>query len=208
MKVTSFLPWLAAMVLCIVTFQSCSDDWEEPYLNIANDELTANSAGGSLAIPVECNTHWQVLSFPEWVTVNSPEGNGSSELQLDVAANSSFARSGKVVIAANAVVQTVKLTQQASTSGTLSVTTGSCSVTGLMSNYTFTFDFKISNPHLASSAGIIFGGQKYPCDQLSPYSYVQVKLKTLNPYGGTYQAYAVNASTGKTVYGKTKTISK
>ncbi len=208
MKVTSFLPWLTAVVLCVATFLSCSDDWEEPYLHIADDELTTNSAGGTLAIPVECNTHWQVLSCPTWVTVDSPEGNGTSELLLNVAANNSFARSGNVVIAANAVVQTVALTQQASTSGRLSVVTGSYTVSGFLSNYTLTFDFTISNPHLASSAGIIYGGQKIPCSQLGSYNYVEISLKTFNPYGGTYQAYAVNASTGNIIYGSIKTVSK
>lgn len=206
MKFTSLLSWLAVTICGSVTFLSCSDDWEEPYLHIQDEEISVKSSGGSLTIPIECNTHWQILSLPTWVSTENSEGNGSSDLLFEVATNQSSARTGKIVVAANAVMQTVELTQQASTSGTLSVKTGSCTVSGLRPNYMLTFDLTITSPHLASKAGVIYGGQTYYCSSIGSYSYVEVDVYSLNPYGITYQAFAVNAITGKYVYGSTKTV--
>lgn len=198
-----------ALSFSTIIFLSCSDDWEEPYLNISDSEISVSSSGEQVLVPIETNSHWRVLSsLPSWVTMEQTEGDNSSELVIDVASNSSFQRICKLVVAANAVTKNIKLTQAASTSGTLSVTTGDCTVTGFFGKYTLTFDFTVKNPHLASEAGIMVGNNKYPCETLGSYCFVQVSLQTLNPYGGTYQAYAYDKVHNKYVYGKTKTITE
>lgn len=208
-KIFRLFLMLTAVAFSTSSLTSCSDDLEEPYINIQQKEFRVNSVGEKVAVPIESNGRWQIISpVPEWVTIENAVGSGTSELIIDVASNSSFERSCNLVLAANVKIETIKLTQSASTSGKLSVSTGSCTVDGWLGHYTLTFSFTVINPHLASRAGIIYNGQQYQCSELGSYCTVQISANSLNPYGGSYQAYAIDKSTGKYVYGSTKTINK
>lgn len=201
----------AAVLCCVLMLVSCEDDWEAPYMKVTGTEYNISGAASQISIPIETNSGWRIVSsVPSWITIGSMDGSGTSELVVDVAENTSFARSCDLLIAANTNVETVKITQSASTSGRLSVTTGDCTVTGLLGKYTLTIGFTVANPHLASSAGVEIDGKKYRCEGKlsSSYNYVQVTLTALSVNGLEYRAYAVNKSTGQYVYGSTKTISK
>lgn len=198
---------LTAVAFSTSSLTSCSDDWEEPYMNIPQKEIKVSSTQEKVTVPIESNRRWKIISsIPSWITIENTMGDKTSELIIDVASNSSFERSCVLILAASTQTETIKLTQSAATSGSISVSTGYCDISGIWPNYTLIFSFSITNPHLASVAGIIYKGKKYPCSAINDYNTVSVNVKGLNPYGGSYQAYAINRTTGKYVYGSTKKV--
>lgn len=200
-----------AIICCMLAITSCEEDWDEPFLNISQTEYKVGNEAEQIIIPIETNLKWQVVSaLPAWITIENMEGSGSAEIMADIAQNGSFSRSCELIIAAGTESQTVKISQTASTSGKLSVETGDCDVTGLLGKYTLTINFKVTNPHLASRAGVEINGKEYDCEGTisSSYNYVQVTVNSLGVIGTQYRAYAVEKSTGKRVYGSTKTINR
>ena len=196
------------MVICsLCVFVACDDYWESPSIRINDTEYSVPSTASKIEIPIETNVGWRIVSsLPSWIVADKMFDSGSSELILDISANNSGARSHKLMIAASTAVCIVEISQVASVVGTLSVTTGDCYKTGFLGNYSLTMYYTVRNPHLASEVGIEVDGKKYPSDNYASGSgYVEITSK-VNITASKYRAYARNKTTGRYVYGSTKTI--
>lgn len=152
---------LAALAAGAFAFASCTDDWEETYLSVGQTSFDVPSGGETLTVPINTNSSWRVVLPTSWVSFDKNSGNGDDELNITVPRNSSNKRSGEVNICAGPEFQTIKIEQAASTSGTLSVTTGSCTITRVKSGssykYTIKANYTVRGGHLASEAGVVFG---------------------------------------------------
>ena len=63
-----------------------------------------------------------------WVTFDKTSGTGNSELQISVGRNRSNKRTTIVTVCAGTESAEIEIEQAASTTGTLSVTTGACTI--------------------------------------------------------------------------------
>lgn len=189
---------------------SCENDWETPYIDIIETKYNVPGNSNELIIPVEANCNWEIISqIPSWIAIEQPKGSGSGELSINISANNSYARSCELVVVAYADTETITINQKASTSGTLSVKTGECTITGSWMKYYLTIDYTLMDPHLASKTGIEINGKKYDCsDSPSNYHSMTITMQTLSVAGLQYRAYAVNGSTGEYIYGNYKVIGK
>ena len=99
-----------------------------------------------------------------------------------------------------------------SATGTLSVTTGACTIkrekSGSKYKYTITAGYNVQGGHLASEVGIMFGNSpsKTTGTITDGLHKATAYVTTSNSnYTVTYRAYAVKKSNGAKVYGTTKT---
>ena len=203
---------LFALASSAILISSCSEDWEEDYLLVDKTSFNVGNSGETVTISIRTNTDWRVVTNnASWVTFDKAHGSGNSELQITIGRNSSNKRTGKVTICAGTEYVEIEIDQAASTSGALSVSTGTCTITraksGSSFKYTITAKYTISGGHLASEAGVMFGNTKSKTTgTISNGTHTAtITVTTTNPsYSVTYRAYAVNKSSGATVYGTSK----
>lgn len=69
-----------------------------------------------------------VTKNASWVTFDKTSGTGNSELQISVGRNRSNKRTAIVTVCAGTESAEIEIEQAASTTGTLSVTTGACTI--------------------------------------------------------------------------------
>lgn len=193
----------------IFSFISCENDWEPPYIEIVETVYNVSSSNSEIKIPMETNRQWEILSeIPSWITVEKNKGYGSGELSLSIAQNGSYARSCEFMVAAYSATQKIIIKQAASTAGTLSVTTGDCTVYGYRGKYSLSFNYTLENPYLAARSGVEINGKKYECsDNPSLYNSFMVTMNVFSVSGLSYRAYAVK-NTGGYIYGDYKVIGK
>ncbi len=187
---------------------SCGDEWEAPFVQADNTEYSIPNTESQFVIKLESNRNWKIFSeVPEWLQISQTEGGGTTDLQVVASANNSYARTANLLVVAGTAAETISISQQASTSGRLTVETGNCSVTGFLGNYTITVGFTLGNPHLASEAGVEVNGKKYKCEEaLKTSNVVQVAMNTLTVGNVSCRAYARNKLTGEYIYGSTKYV--
>ena len=204
---------LFALVFGTSLLLSCSEDWEDVYLSIDKTILSAGNSRETATISIQTNTDWKVVTRnASWVTFDQTSGSRDGELQMTIGRNSSNKRTGTVAVCAGTEYAKIKVEQAASTSGTLSVTTGSCTITrtksGSSYKYTITATYTVFGGHLASEAEIMFGNSKSKTIGTitdGTYTATAFVTTTNSNYTVTYKAYAMNKSTGATVYETSKT---
>lgn len=204
---------LVAINTGIFSLSSCTEDWEEAYLQVDQRTITASNSGETITIPIETNSSWKVVKRnADWVAPDKVSGSGDTQLQLTISPNTSNSRNGIITIVAGTEVAEIKIEQSASTSGKLSVTTGSCTITrtktGTKYKYTITAQYTVSGGHLASETGVIFNGSKsYMKGTIKDGTHTATIYVTSSnsSYSVNYQAYGIKKSNGTYVYGSSKT---
>lgn len=189
------------MGFALTVLSSC---WEDYYIDIeqevATDEIVYNvdAAGGTITIPIRCNTDWFIWNPPYWIIPNVESGTGNHELSVEVSGNTSYARTGTINIVAGTEVKTVTISQDVATSGTLAVKTVSCYVS--RQTQTLQASIYITSAHLASEAGVIVDGKTYKLNTTLKNGLNDIEVSKIK-VGGICQAYARNRYTGEYVYG-------
>lgn len=203
---------LAVLAIGAFAYVSCAEDWEDTYLTVEQTSFSVSSNGETITVPIKTNSDWKIVSPASWLSFDKTSGTGDSELQITVSRNSSNKRSAVVNICAGTEFQKIEIEQATSTSGTLSVTTGSCTMTrtksGTQYKYTITATYNITGGHLASEAGIMFGNSVSKTTGTISDGQHTAKLTVTSSsasYSVTYKAYAKRKSTGAIVYGASKT---
>lgn len=87
-------------------------------LTLSADKLQFDSFEGSKSVGIVSNESWKVKSMPEWVSVNTTEGEKDGEIQVSVQENNTTDdRNGEIVIATanNVASQTIQIVQNAKT---------------------------------------------------------------------------------------------
>lgn len=210
-KLFGFL-FMAVMAVGLFSLYSCSDDWEEAVLSVDASSFSTANTGGTETVSIETNSKWKAVTSASWISFDKTEGSGNDELQIIIGRNSSNKRTGKVTICAGTEYAQIEITQAASTSGTLSVTTGDCTITrsksGTKYKYTIKAEYTVKGGHLASETGVMLGSSKSKnTGTISDGTHTATFTVTSSSssYTASYKAYAVNKNTGNTVYGTTKT---
>ncbi len=197
----------------IFSLSSCTEDWEESYLQVDQKTINASNSGETVTIPIETNSSWKVVKRnADWVTPDKASGTGDTQLQLTISPNTSNSRNGVITIVAGTEIAEIEIEQSASTSGKLSVTTGSCTITrtktGTKYKYTITAQYTVSGGHLASETGVSFNGAKSsaiaPIKDGTHTATIYVTSSN-SSYSVNYQAYGIKKSNGTYVYGSSKT---
>lgn len=197
-------------MLGMYSLSSCSEDWDEAQLAVDNTKLNVGAAGGALTISIRINTDWKVVTGNHsWLSFDRTSGSGDSELKITVEQNSSARRVGKFIIYAGAEYVEIEVEQCE-----LRVTTGDCKITRKynsstkMHEYTIKVYYTVLDSYLASEYGVLINNTKYKStgDSSGGKWYIQTtESSTSSTYTVTYQAYAVNKTTGETVYGASET---
>ena len=205
-SIIKLLSILAILVASMFSVSSCTEDWEDAYLAIDQNNFSIPSSGETKTISIQTNSDWRV------VTKNASWGTGNSELQISVGRNRSNKRTAIVTVCAGTESAEIEIEQAASTTGTLSVTTGACTIkrekSGSKYKYTITAGYNVQGGHLASEVGIMFGNSpsKTTGTITDGLHKATAYVTTSNSnYTVTYRAYAVKKSNGAKVYGTTKT---
>lgn len=194
-------------LLPLITLSSC---WKDYYLDVEQEVETdecmfsVTAEGGSITIPIRCNTEWYVWNKPHWISFDTESGKGDHDLIAEISRNSSYNRSGNIDIVAGTEVKTITISQSTATSGQLSVTTGDCYAYGTAFKRTVQVFFNISSAHLASEAGVIINNKTYKLDSAPVEGFNSIIVENLVGLHGNCQAYAKNKNTGNIVYGSTK----
>ena len=91
---------------------------ETPSISVSPESIEEFAVeGGTSTVSLSSNRDWQVTEKPEWVTVSPAEGAASETAQtieISASANTSVARSGKIVFSTGIVSATVNVSQAAS----------------------------------------------------------------------------------------------
>lgn len=204
---------LVTLNASVLSLSSCSEDWEEAYLEIDRSNIEVSNSSTSVEISIETNSNWRVITKDvSWISFDKTSGSGSDKLVVNISQNTSNQRSCTATIVAGTEVAEIHITQSTSTSGTLSVTTGSCTITRVKSGsnykYTVTATYNVKGGHLASECGIMFGNNKSKTiGTISDGTHTATLIVTTsNPsYTTNYKAYAIKKSNGTYVYGTSKT---
>lgn len=110
------LKLLLLFALCLPFVASCSDDEEDPYVEVAQSQFTdLDATATTLTLKITSNTSWTVTSDAFWCTPKTANGEGSADIQLNVTENTGRAlRTAKItVMAAGATTpQTVTVSQK------------------------------------------------------------------------------------------------
>lgn len=207
-SIIKLLSILAILVASMFSVSSCTEDWEDAYLAIDQNNFSIPSSGETKTISIQTNSDWRVVTKnASWVTFDKTSGTGNSELQISVGRNRS-----NVTVCAGTESAEIEIEQAASTTGTLSVTTGACTIkrekSGSKYKYTITAGYNVQGGHLASEVGIMFGNSpsKTTGTITDGLHKATAYVTTSNSnYTVTYRAYAVKKSNGAKVYGTTKT---
>ena len=210
-SIIKLLSILAILVASMFSVSSCTEDWEDAYLAIDQNNFSIPSSGETKTISIQTNSDWRVVTKnASWVTFDKTSGTGNSELQISVGRNRSNKRTAIVTVCAG--TESAEIEQAASTTGTLSVTTGACTIkrekSGSKYKYTITAGYNVQGGHLASEVGIMFGNSpsKTTGTITDGLHKATAYVTTSNSnYTVTYRAYAVKKSNGAKVYGTTKT---
>ena len=211
-SIIKLLSILAILVASMFSVSSCTEDWEDAYLAIDQNNFSIPSSGETKTISIQTNSDWRVVTKnASWVTYKT-SGTGNSELQISVGRNRSNKRTAIVTVCAGTESAEIEIEQAASTTGTLSVTTGACTIkrekSGSKYKYTITAGYNVQGGHLASEVGIMFGNSpsKTTGTITDGLHKATAYVTTSNSnYTVTYRAYAVKKSNGAKVYGTTKT---
>lgn len=212
-SIIKLLSFLAILVASMFSVSSCTEDWEDVYLTIDQNNFSISNSGETKTISIQTNSDWKVVTKnASWVTFDKTSGTGNSELQISVGRNSSNKRTATITICAGTEFAEIEIEQAASTTGTLSVTTGACTIkrekSGSKYKYTITAEYNIQGGHLASEAGIMFGNSpSKTTGTITNGTHTATAYVTTSSanYTVTYRAYAVRKSNGVKVYGTTKT---
>lgn len=213
-SIIKLLSILAILVASMFSVSSCTEDWEDAYLAIDQNNFSIPSSGETKTISIQTNSDWRVVTKnASWVTFDKTSGTGNnSELQISVGRNRSNKRTAIVTVCAGTESAEIEIEQAASTTGTLSVTTGACTIkrekSGSKYKYTITAGYNVQGGHLASEVGIMFGNSpsKTTGTITDGLHKATAYVTTSNSnYTVTYRAYAVKKSNGAKVYGTTKT---
>ena len=207
-SIIKLLSILAILIASMFSVSSCTEDWEDAYLAIDQNNFSISSSGET-----QTNSDWRVVTKnASWVTFDKTSGTGNSELQISVGRNRSNKRTTIVTVCAGTESAEIEIEQAASTTGTLSVTTGACTIkrekSGSKYKYTITAGYNVQGGHLASEVGIMFGNSpsKTTGTITDGLHKATAYVTTSNSnYTVTYRAYAVKKSNGAKVYGTTKT---
>ena len=192
-SIIKLLSILAILVASMFSVSSCTEDWEDAYLAIDQNNFSIPSSGETKTISIQTNSDWRVVTKnASWVTFNK--------------------RTAIVPVCAGTESAEIEIEQAASTTGTLSVTTGACTIkrekSGSKYKYTITAGYNVQGGHLASEVGIMFGNSpsKTTGTITDGLHKATAYVTTSNSnYTVTYRAYAVKKSNGAKVYGTTKT---
>ena len=76
-------------------------------LNVARGTLTRSEWAGNYTTDVICNSTWETVSYPDWVSLSKESGEGNSQVTIYWEANSGLPRSGEVVFTSCGNVQDV-----------------------------------------------------------------------------------------------------
>lgn len=110
------LKLLLLFALCLPFVASCSDDEEEPYVEVAQLQFTDLDANATtLTLKITSNTSWTLSSDASWCTPLTASGEGSADIQLNVTENTGRAlRTAKVTVTAAGGLnpQTVTVSQK------------------------------------------------------------------------------------------------
>ena len=91
---------------------------ETPSISVSPESIEEFAVeGGTSTVSLSSNRDWQVTEKPEWVTVSPAEGTASETAQtieISASANTSVARSGKIVFSTGIVSAPVNVSQAAS----------------------------------------------------------------------------------------------
>ena len=204
---------MAISVASLSSVYSCSEDWEDTYLEVDQTTLNVSKGGEIKTLSIQTNTDWKIVAKDTtWVSFDKTFGKGNSEVQMTIGSNSSNERNTTLTLWAGTEFVKIKIEQAASTTGTLSVTTGACTIkrekSGAKYKYIITAEYYIQGGHLASEAGILFGNSasKTMGTIASGTHTATATVTTSSPtYTVTYKAYAVKKSNGAKVYGTSKT---
>lgn len=206
-SIIKLLSILAILVASMFSVSSCTEDWEDAYLAIDQNNFSIPSSGETKTISIQTNSDWRVVTKnASWVTFDKTSGTGNSELQISVGRNRSNKRTAIVTVCAGTESAEIEIEQAASTTGTLSVTTGACTIKREKSGSKYKYTIK--GGHLASEVGIMFGNSpsKTTGTITDGLHKATAYVTTSNSnYTVTYRAYAVKKSNGAKVYGTTKT---
>ncbi|MCI4648516.1 GEVED domain-containing protein [Phaeodactylibacter sp.] len=85
------------------------------FLNVSPPNLSFPASGGSSSLMVSSNTSWTVVDDTAWIIVNSPNGSGSSTLNVDCSPYTGLVpRTANITIATTdgLIVRQVQVTQQ------------------------------------------------------------------------------------------------
>ena len=192
-SIIKLLSILAILVASMFSVSSCTEDWEDAYLAIDQNNFSIPSSGETKTISIQTNSDWRVVTKnASWVTFDKT--------------------SAIVTVCAGTESAEIEIEQAASTTGTLSVTTGACTIkrekSGSKYKYTITAGYNVQGGHLASEVGIMFGNSpsKTTGTITDGLHKATAYVTTSNSnYTVTYRAYAVKKSNGAKVYGTTKT---
>lgn len=204
---------LAISVASLSSVYSCSEDWEDTYLEVDQTALNVSKGGETKTLSIQTNTDWKIVAKDTtWVSFDKTSGKGNSEVQITIGSNSSNERSTTLTLWAGTEFVKIEIEQAASTTGKLSVSTENCTIKrqkiGSQYEFTITAEYYVQNGHLASEAGILFGNaaSKTTGTITSGFHTATIYVKSTSPtYTVTYQAYAVKKSNGAKVYGTSKT---
>lgn len=198
----------------MASLSSCSEDLDEVQLAVDETYLNVGEAGGTVTVSIRANADWKVATGNHsWVSFDRTSGSGDGELKITVEQNSYGQRSGMFVIYAGTEYVQVEIVQAESTTG-LSITTENCTITRTYDYnrwkyvYTITAFYTISGSHLASECGVLINNNKYESGRTVSDGRLSVQTKiylsSSDSLQVTYQVYAVNKLTGKTIYGASK----
>lgn len=101
------------------------------FLTLSPASLVFQSQGGqqSAALTTNCNSAWQLINAPSWVSVQPTSGQGSAAISLTAAENTmTVPRSGTVTFSACGETASLNLTQNAASNSFLSITPSSLSL--------------------------------------------------------------------------------
>ena len=128
-SIIKLLSILAILIASMFSVSSCTEDWEDAYLAIDQNNFSISSSGETKTISIQTNSDWRVVTKnASWVTFDKTSGTGNSELQISVGRNRSNKRTTIVTVCAGTESAEIEIEQAASTTGTLSVTTGACTI--------------------------------------------------------------------------------
>lgn len=204
---------MAISVASLSSVYSCSEDWEDTYLEVDQTTLNVSKGGETKTLSIQTNTDWKIVAKDtSWVSFDKTSGTGNSEVQITIGSNSSNKRTGTLTVCAGTEFVKIEIEQAASTTGTLAVTTGNCTIkrekSGSQYRYTITAEYYIQSGHLASEAGILFGNSaSKTMGNIASGTHTATAFVTSSSptYTVTYKAYAVKKSNGAKVYGTSKT---
>ena len=128
--------YLTFSIALVVFLCSCSDEKtpdgsyvsKDSYsITVTDSVFNINSDSQTLTIDVNATGTWKVISSEQWISFDTPERQGSSQLRLNIANNKDkyYPRTGHIYLVSGPIKRTLEISQESS--GTLTVTVGDVS---------------------------------------------------------------------------------